>query len=113
MALNEKRGYYRPVLWESPKKVLPYDVFEQCWLVGDHSGVGGSWPDPQTADLALAWMMSRFDKLGLKFNASYLHDEFLKYKKYVKANYKQGAPFSPRQWGEGVSYPELEPLCIR
>jgi hypothetical protein len=106
LAIGDKRGHFRPTLWERPPgKELDLGVFEQCWFVGDHSGVGGSWPDTQTADMALAWIMSKFEKLGLKFDARYLYDQYTEYKEIVKLlKYPAVAPTNPRQWGEGTVF---------
>lgn len=83
MALDEKRFYYDVTLWESPKNKRNPKNFEQCWMAGDHSNIGGSWDDQQLSDIALAWMMGRFENLGFEFDHTYLYGEFLKYKDYV------------------------------
>ena len=114
MALNEHRFYYEVTLWESPDKIRDLSNFEQCWMIGDHSNIGGSWDDQQVSDICLAWMMSRFEKLGVKFDQTYLYGEFLKFKDYTK-NIAPNLPYdkwqndpypptlAPRQWGEGKS----------
>ena len=90
LSLNEKRAYFEPTLWEvCGKKPRGLKTFEQCWMPGDHSNIGGSWEDQQLADISLAWMMSRLESVGLKFDKGYLYHEFLKFE-------------TPRrQWGEG------------
>ena len=104
VSLNERRGYYTPTLWECKGVPRALQNFEQCWMAGDHSNIGGSWDDQQLADIALAWIMSRFDALGVKFDPNYIYGEYLKFQEYVKTK----APavgydpkMSPRQWGEG------------
>ena len=92
-------------------KVRDYINLEQCWMAGDHSNIGGSWDDQQLSDICLAWMMGRFEKLGVKFDQTYLYGEFLKFKDYNKNiapylpyDYWQNDPYKkdpPRQWGEG------------
>ena len=89
LSLDESRGKFEPTLWEIPHP-KNLEKLEQCWMPGDHSNVGGSWPDQQLADISLAWMMSRFEKLGVKFKVDYLYDEFLK------------SESNGNQWGEGV-----------
>ena len=113
MALNEHRLYFDVTLWESPK-ARQLKNFEQCWMVGDHSNIGGSWDDQQLADISLAWMMERFARLGVKFDRTYLYGEFLKFKNYMK-NIAPNLPYDrwqndpypkdlmPRRWGEGKS----------
>lgn len=73
-------------------------------MAGDHSNIGGSWEEQQLSDITLAWMMSRFDALGVKFDQNYLYQEYTKFNKWVKTKGKAaGYPpkLSPRQWGEG------------
>lgn len=78
-------------------------------MAGDHSNIGGSWNDQQISDISLAWMMSRFADLGVKFDETYLYGEFLKFQDFVANDGgtlpSQGGPYpkdmSPRQWGEG------------
>ena len=121
MALDEHRGKFEVTLWESPDMPRPLQTFEQCWTVGDHSNVGGSWPEQQLSDISLAWMMSRLDALGVKFDRTYLYREFLKVKDYIKRlgptlSSSDGgaypADLSPRQWGEGVSVLNWEHFCL-
>ncbi|KAI4220853.1 MAG: hypothetical protein L6R36_007317, partial [Xanthoria steineri] len=107
LSLDERRGYFRPELWECPDIPRSLENLEQCWMAGDHSDIGGSWDDSQLADISLAWMMSRFDALGVKFDQTYLYDEYKKLNKYIKARGKAEAypaHMSPRQWGEGRSH---------
>ena len=106
LSLNESRGYYGPTLWECPGIPRSLENLEQCWMAGDHSNIGGSWDDQQLADISLAWIMSRFDALGVKFDQKYFYNQYVKFNDYVKykgksENYPPG--MSPRQWGEGIS----------
>ncbi|KAL8687627.1 MAG: hypothetical protein Q9218_006256, partial [Villophora microphyllina] len=106
LSLSERRGFFAPTLWDSPEIPRPLETLEQCWMAGDHSNVGGSHPDQQIADITLAWMMSRFDALGVKFDQNYLYNEYTKFNDYVKdKGPAEGYPadMSPRQWGEGRS----------
>lgn len=111
LSINEKRAYFEPTLWEVRGNPRKLEHFEQCWMPGDHSNVGGSWDDQQLADISLAWMMSRLGWLGVKFDEGYLYCEFLKFNDYVKRRAeeppKEGNDpvytknLCPRQWGEG------------
>ena len=101
LALNEKRGRFGPTLWDDTDRERKIGDFEQCWMAGDHSNIGGSWDDQQLADIALAWMMSRLHALGVKFDDSYLYRETIKFKEYTKKSYPRIAEMNPRQWGEG------------
>ena len=110
LALDEKRGWFSPTMWESAERmdIMKQDgnrCFEQCWMVGDHSNVGGSWEDQRLADLSLAWMMSRYASLGVKFDQNYIYDEFRKNQKFIMAEAaKDKLPREPRvrRWGEGL-----------
>ncbi|KAI9793031.1 MAG: hypothetical protein M1833_000852 [Piccolia ochrophora] len=115
LALNEHRDPYTPTLWENPKSSKVTTVnYEQCWFVGDHAGVGGGWDDTGTADISLAWMMSRLEALGLAFDKEYIfrvHEKSLDYYTRKKK--------LPRQWAEGQTYAEaagsayVNPLKLR
>ena len=122
MALNEHRFYFDVTLWESDRARDP-NSFEQCWIAGDHSNVGGSWDDQQIADITLAWMMGRFWRLGAQFDWTYLYGEFLKYKDYVQnlAPYlpydaDQNNPYSkelyPRTYGQGKPSNPVKVSCL-
>ncbi|KAL8766373.1 MAG: hypothetical protein Q9209_006843 [Squamulea sp. 1 TL-2023] len=106
LSLNERRGYFAPTLWDSPNIPRPLETLEQCWMAGDHSNIGGSWEEQQLSDITLAWMMSRLDALGVKFDQTYLYHEYIKFHEWVKTKGPDaGYPpsLSPRQWGEGRS----------
>ena len=114
LALNEERLYFEPTLWQVRDKPRKLEHFEQCWMPGDHSNVGGSWDDQQLADISLAWMMSRLGSLGVKFDQAYLYREFEKFKVYVKSRVEEtlkgnkpeySQDLEPRQWGEGKTDP--------
>ncbi|KAL8809646.1 MAG: hypothetical protein Q9200_003231 [Gallowayella weberi] len=88
-----------------PNIPRPLETLEQCWMAGVHSNIEGSWEEQQISDITLAWMMSRFDALGVKFDQNYLYQEYIKFQDWVKtegpaAGYP--ADLSPRQWGEGT-----------
>lgn len=77
-------------------------------MVGDHSNIGGSWDDQQLADITLAWMISRFERLGVVFDPAYLYHQYrLSKEYYLRPGEKQFEPYPadmvPRQWGEGAS----------
>lgn len=70
-AVDEKRGAFRPALWErgpdDPPR--PQQVVEQVWFAGVHSDVGGGYNSGETdavphlecglSDLTLEWMVDR------------------------------------------------------
>lgn len=53
VALDERRGPFRPTLWASP--AAGQDV-RQVWFPGDHCDVGGGHDEKQLSDVALEWM---------------------------------------------------------
>jgi len=60
LALHERRYLFNPKLWKhaSRSKTRIY----QCWFAGDHSDIGGSWPDCGLANLTLIWMLAQYEK---------------------------------------------------
>ena len=58
LALHESRSFYNPILW----KHIPGNktCIRQCWFAGDHSDIGGSWPDCGLANLTLVWMLAQY-----------------------------------------------------
>ncbi|KAL8831519.1 MAG: hypothetical protein Q9191_000828 [Dirinaria sp. TL-2023a] len=118
LSVNEKRAYYESALWENAQTNRPFKNFEQAWTVGDHSNVGGSWEDQQLADITLAWMMSRFEVVEIKFDQTYIYREYVKFNNFIKKRapllqssggsdedppYPKDAGLNPRTWGEGRS----------
>ncbi|CAM4459345.1 hypothetical protein MB901379_02724 [Mycobacterium basiliense] len=73
LAIDEKRGPFRPTLW-GPRADAPTDQrIEQVWFTGVHSDVGGGYPEHELSDIALLWMVDRARSCGLAFD----HDAFL------------------------------------
>lgn len=63
MAIDEYRADFVRVPWRGSgtvpnEKVDGIDRFEQIWFAGDHSDVGGSYPENKSrlSDIALKWM---------------------------------------------------------
>jgi uncharacterized protein (DUF2235 family) len=64
LAIDENRKSFQQVGWASPIDVarnshLKPDWFKQCWFAGNHSDIGGSYPEPESrlSDIALKWMV--------------------------------------------------------
>lgn len=74
LAIDEKRGPFRPTLWtrsaDSPK--ADSQQLEQVWFTGVHSDVGGGYPQRELSDIPLLWMVDRASRSGLAFQ----HDAF-------------------------------------
>src|SRR3712207_2609356 len=70
LAIDEKRGPFRPTLWEPHDgDVHPADQrLEQVWFSGVHCGVGGGYADTSLSDIALLWMVQRAQEGGLGLN---------------------------------------------
>lgn len=106
MAIDERRHFFTPTIWEKPDDVAPgqpamLKKLKQCWFPGSHSNIGGSYPDAEVSNLTLAWMISQLEDNGkiLSFNQDYLDFvQDLANKWYV--DNKQ--PIRP--WGFGTLY---------
>jgi hypothetical protein len=72
LAIDEKRGPFKPSLWQLPNH-QDFKYVEQVWFPGVHSNIGGSYADRGLSDRALFWMMSRIErhKVGLTFFADW------------------------------------------
>lgn len=68
LAIDEKRGPFRPSLWQLPNH-QHFKFVEQVWFPGVHSNIGGSYADRGLSDRTLFWMISRIEKhkIGLTF----------------------------------------------
>ena len=70
LAIDEKRGPFRPTLWTPQDNPPPEQRVEQVWFAGVHSDVGGGYPDHQISDIPLLWMADRARRTGLDFRAN-------------------------------------------
>lgn len=66
LAIDEKRGPFKPSLWKVQENV-PHQHVEQVWFAGAHSDVGGGYPNHGLSDIALLWMADRARDCGLAF----------------------------------------------
>jgi uncharacterized protein (DUF2235 family) len=77
ISIDECRKSFPRVKWGgsySDKKMEPADWFEQRWFAGNHSDIGGSYPENESrlSDISLGWMLDAAVKAGLKHDASVL-----------------------------------------
>ncbi|HEX2552746.1 MAG TPA: DUF2235 domain-containing protein [Microvirga sp.] len=79
LAIDEYRADFDRVPWENhgapPERELGEgEWFEQIWFAGNHSDVGGSYPENESrlSDLALEWMVEEAKKAGLLVDERYL-----------------------------------------
>ncbi|MGF9763256.1 DUF2235 domain-containing protein [Microvirga sp. 0TCS3.31] len=59
LAIDENRADFERVPWTNPGMDDPGGRFEQVWFAGNHSDVGGSYPENESrlSDIALKWMV--------------------------------------------------------
>lgn len=69
LAIDEKRGPFRPALWKRSTDSPNADgqQLEQVWFTGVHSDVGGGYPQHELSDISLLWMVDRAASSGLAF----------------------------------------------
>src|SRR6185503_541790 len=63
----EERSSFGPTPWTSDPRADQH--VEQVWFAGVHSDVGGGYPDPALAEIALLWMADRARERGLVLQA--------------------------------------------
>jgi hypothetical protein len=72
ISIDENRAEFNRVRWiGDPGIESGINKFEQVWFAGNHSDVGGSYPenDSRLSDTALKWMLDAATTVGL------LHDQ--------------------------------------
>lgn len=63
LSIDEHRAPFAPALWKyKPKEG---QTVEQVWFAGVHSDVGGGYPESQTSDIPLEWMLENARGAGL------------------------------------------------
>jgi uncharacterized protein (DUF2235 family) len=76
MAIDERRKAFERVLWGGAysKPQEESHSFEQLWFAGNHSDVGGSYPENESrlSDISLRWMLDAAVEAGLKYDPSVL-----------------------------------------
>lgn len=78
LAIDERRADFNRVPWGSPKvwKETQPIWFQQVWFAGNHSDIGGSYPEDESrlSDIALKWMVDAAQSLpdGIKIDPSVL-----------------------------------------
>ena len=71
VAIDEKRTFYRPALWEQNPKAAN-QVLEQAWFAGVHMDVGGGYSTGGLADCAFLWVKQKAEAVGLAFDPAYI-----------------------------------------
>lgn len=72
ISIDEARHSFPRVKWGQPgewKSTEP-QWFEQLWFAGNHSDIGGSYPENESrlSDIALEWMMSAASEVGMHYD---------------------------------------------
>jgi uncharacterized protein (DUF2235 family) len=78
LAIDERRGAFDRVPWGSPRdhKQTQPEWFQQIWFAGNHSDIGGSYPEDESrlSDITLSWMVAAAQAVpgGIKVDPSVL-----------------------------------------
>lgn len=67
LAIDEKRGPFRPAVWEQAPDAPETQRVEQVWFAGVHCDIGGGYNPPGLSDITLPWMVRRAREYGLHF----------------------------------------------
>ena len=67
LAIDEELSSFGPIPWTSDPRAGQH--VEQVWFEGVHSDVGGGYPDPALAEIALRWMADPARECGLVLQA--------------------------------------------
>ena len=65
LAIDERRGPFKPTIWKKQPDAPDAQQVEQVWFAGVHSDIGGGYPDNGLSDLSLTWMFDRARSCGL------------------------------------------------
>ncbi len=67
LAIDERRRFFRTNRWEQGADADPATDVKQVWFAGDHSDVGGGYPESESglSKLAFAWMLREAKACGL------------------------------------------------
>jgi uncharacterized protein (DUF2235 family) len=65
LSIDERRGPFKPTLWEQQPAARGQQTLEQVWFAGVHCDVGGGYADPALGEIPLLWMADRARDNGL------------------------------------------------
>ena len=68
IAIDERRGPFKPTLWRAAGATLQDQTLEQVWFAGVHCDVGGGYSDSSLGEIPLLWMVDRARANGLAFD---------------------------------------------
>ena len=117
LAINERRGPFKPTLWETSKHINPGQAVEQVWFPGVHSNIGGGYADTGLSDRALVWMINKAAHAGLKVDNTFIEKRtdpnwFGELRDSMSAMYKVLLHNLPKDRPIGLSDPATEYLHI-
>lgn len=76
LSIDEARASFERVPWGVPGEWKGGDPiwFEQMWFAGNHSDIGGSYPEDESrlSDIAFDWMINAARSVGLKYDPTVL-----------------------------------------
>ncbi len=68
LAIDEKRGPFRPAIWQQAPDPPDTQHLEQVWFAGVHCDIGGGYNPPGLSDITLPWMVQHARQYGLFFD---------------------------------------------
>jgi uncharacterized protein (DUF2235 family) len=76
LAIHDRRSDFSPVLWlQTPDGQASGQSLRQHWFSGVHADVGGGYHEAGLSDIALHWMASEAETMGLRYkSASFLEE---------------------------------------
>jgi uncharacterized protein (DUF2235 family) len=113
LSIDEARASFDRVPWGGSGQWRPGHPawLEQLWFAGNHSDIGGSYPEDESrlSDVALDWMLGAATEVGLKYDPSVLrlhpdalgmqHDEtrssVFRFARKLRRKLKDDAPLHP------------------
>jgi len=113
-AIDETRKDFDRVAWGGVQKGVPDEVnghtrLVQWWFAGNHSDVGGSYPEPESrlSDIALAWMTEQATTIpdGLKIGPVIVHGN------KMPNTGDAGEPLNLFPSPDGVQHCEVAGMC--
>lgn len=72
LAIDERRGAFRPALWDRSRRAGPDQRVCQMWFAGVHSDVGGGYPAAGLSQIAFGWMVAEAAAQGLAIDGHLL-----------------------------------------
>lgn len=70
LAIDDERQSFHPRVWDEHDEDLAKRRISQVWFAGAHSNVGGGYPKQGMSLVALDWMLSQAEHVGLRITPS-------------------------------------------